>query len=76
MKNRSGLLILAALSAISMGSNNHDNKTYIDEEPVKHKSKIIPNGCQVFNINGIDIMALNYKNALKKYNKLNYEKSR
>ena len=33
--------------------------------------KIIPKGCQEFDINGHKIIALSYKRALVKYNKLN-----
>jgi hypothetical protein len=31
--------------------------------------KIIPKGCQVYNINGVEIIAINEKSAIKKYNK-------
>ena len=39
----------------------------IDMTPPK---KIIPKGCQVFNINGKEIVAINEKSAQKKYQKL------
>lgn len=39
----------------------------IDMTPPK---KIIPKGCQVFNINGKEIIAINEKSAQKKYQKL------
>ena len=38
----------------------------IDMTPPK---KIIPKGCQVFNINGKEIVAINEKSAQKKYQK-------
>lgn len=32
--------------------------------------KIVPRGCKVYNINGVEIIALNEKSAIRKYNKL------
>jgi hypothetical protein len=31
--------------------------------------KIIPKGCKVYNINGVEIVAISEKSAIKKYNK-------
>lgn len=32
-------------------------------------NKIIPKGCKVYNINGVEIVAMNQKSAQKKYEK-------
>jgi hypothetical protein len=42
----------------------------IKPEDIKLNNKqILPKGCQMFNINGVDIVAINQKNAINKYNK-------
>jgi hypothetical protein len=39
-------------------------------EDIKLNTKqILPKGCQVYNINGVDIVAISEKSAIKKYNK-------
>jgi hypothetical protein len=39
-------------------------------EDIKLNTKrIIPKGCQVYNINGVEIVAISEKSAVKKYNK-------
>ena len=52
-----------------------DNKPtkYIPSE--KKVEKVIPKNHKLFSIEGVEIYALNYKNALRKYNKLKINKS-
>jgi len=39
-------------------------------EDIKLNTKqILPKGCQVYNINGVEIVAISEKSAMKKYNK-------
>ncbi len=39
-------------------------------EDIKLNTKqILPKGCQVYNINGVEIVAISEKSAIKKYNK-------
>lgn len=66
--------ILAAMMAMtsqydlpSERGRNNLRPEDIDMTPPK---KIIPKGCQVFNINGKEIVAINEKSAQKKYQKL------
>lgn len=51
---------------------NRKGKNDLHPDDIKiAKKKPIPKGCQKFNINGIEIIATNEKNAIRKYNSLN-----
>jgi hypothetical protein len=66
-KMRAQMLMLAGLGMMAMGGNTNQGREFeLDEEPSPVK-KIIPKGCQVFTIEGMDIVAANYKNALRKF---------
>lgn len=76
MYNRNSVLALASLLAgmdnsidrMSMHGRNPIRPEDIDVTP---KTKPIPKGCKVFEIEGVSIIALNEKSAMKKFNKLN-----
>jgi hypothetical protein len=79
MYNRNNILALASLLAgmdssmdtMSMRGRNTMTPEDIDVTP---KKKPIPKGCKEFDIEGIKIIALNEKSAMKKFNKLNKHK--
>ena len=76
MYNKNSILALASLLAgmdnsmdtMSMRGRNPITPEDIDVTP---KTKPIPKGCKVFEIEGVSIVALNEKSAMKKFNKLN-----
>ncbi len=78
MRNRAALLALVGLAAICSANHsgnsgfsgtNSDNSGGIPENP----KRIIPKGAQLFNIHGIEVIALSRKNAYKKVRKSNPE---
>ena len=73
MRNIVGLLSMFALAS-SVSQNQFDlgerNNLRPEDIDVKPKKKLIPKGCKVYDIEGVEIVALNEKSAIKKYNKL------
>ena len=63
----SGLLSSVMQQQFDLGERNNLKPEDID---VKPKKKLIPKGCKVYDIEGVEIVALNEKSAIKKYNKL------
>ena len=74
MKKGSSVIAMAyALSAMSSSGFTLGGKTTAEEilsRKRKEKKLIVPNGMKEFEIEGIKILALNEKNAVKKYNKI------
>ncbi len=70
-KTKAMLLSMLAIAVIPELSSN--KRQYFDDEDIKPVKKIIPKGCSLFVIEGKEIIALNYKNALKKFNKQSHE---
>lgn len=71
---RKTLASLLALTQMSLMCNDV-NVMNIDNIPLRRKDpqplkKHIPNGCQLFNIQGVEIVAINKKSAIKKFNKM------
>lgn len=81
MYNRNNILALASLLAgmdtsmdrMTMHGRNPITPEDIDVRP---KRKPIPKGCKVFEIEGVSIVELNEKSAIKKFNKLNNSDTR
>lgn len=76
MYNKNSILALASLLAGM--DNSMDTMSMLGRNPitpedidVKPKKKPIPKGCKVFEIEGVSIVALNEKSAMKKFNKIN-----
>lgn len=79
--NKKGLSVLgiaAMLSSLdSMAdydptSNSRGSNTLKPEEiNTKPKRKIIPKGCKKYIIDGFEIIAINEKSAIRKFNKIN-----
>ena len=75
MNSKSSVLALASMLAsidnstdiLSMRGTNPLRPEDVDVRP---KKKPIPKGCKVFEIEGVSIVALNEKSAVKKFNKL------
>ena len=68
--------VLLALAQILGGFDSvyeptsKERKNPLKPEDIKLNTKrIIPKGCQVYNINGEEIVAISEKSAIKKYNK-------
>lgn len=79
MYNKRSILALASLLAgmdnsIDIMSMHGRNPITPEDIDVKPKKKPIPKGCKVFEIEGVSIVALNEKSAIKKFNKLNKNK--
>ena len=60
------MAMLNDVHIISERGRNNLRPEDIDMTPPK---KIIPKGCKVFNIGGVEIVAINEKTAQKKYQK-------
>jgi hypothetical protein len=68
--------VLSALTQILGGFDSmYDPTSKKGTNPLKpediklNTKRIIPKGCQVYNINGEEIVAISEKSAIKKYNK-------
>ena len=69
MKRNSSVLAIASILSGLYDIPSDRGKNSLTPKEIKiNNKKIIPNGCKVFNINGINIIAINEKNALRKYN--------
>jgi len=67
---------LSALATIMAMANQYDlpsergrNNLRPEDIDMTPPKRIIPKGCQVYNINGVEIIAINEKSAIKKYKK-------
>ena len=70
MKKSGYLQVLMAMAMISEGMAHQSNSGRKFEPDLTPKKKVIPKGCKEFDINGVMIVAMNYKSACKKYNKM------
>ena len=61
--------MMAMISQDDLPSERKRNKMRPEDIDMTPPKKIIPKGCQVFNINGKEIVAMNEKSAQKKYQK-------
>lgn len=61
--------MMAMASGFDMPSERGKNYLRPEDIDMTPPKKIIPKGCQVFNINGKEIIAINEKSAQKKYQK-------
>lgn len=69
MSKLSSILAIYALSASLYSQTRKDSNNRIDTDSLTgDKYSVIPKGCKVFDINGIEIIALNEKSAIRKYN--------
>lgn len=66
MKLRNPFLTLMA-SLMPRNIQLSDDKRIVSYSISGKKYANIPKGCKVFTINGVDIVSLNEKNALRKY---------
>lgn len=72
MTQRNSVLALATMLATmdSMGSGYREKNSLRPEDiNLTPKKRIIPKGCQVFVIEGVEIVAINEKSAIRKYKK-------
>ena len=70
MSKISSILAMYALSVNLYSQMGRDSNDRVDAESISgDRHTIIPKGCKVYNINGIEIIALNEKSAIRKYNK-------
>ena len=61
--------MMAMISQYDLPSERKRNNLRPEDIDMTPPKKIIPKGCQVFNINGKEIVAMNEKSAQKKYQK-------
>ncbi len=64
--------VLAALSALAESTEFKASKGRKFEPDLMPPKKVIPKGLKEFEIDGHKVLALNYKNALKKVKKLQF----
>lgn len=70
MKSLSALAtIMAMASQYDLPSERGRNILHPEDIDMTPPKRIIPKGCQVYNINGVEIIAINEKSAIKKYKK-------
>ena len=72
MSKLSSILAMYALSVNLYSQIDKKNNDKINTDIINgDKHIVISKGCKVYNINGIEIIALNEKSAIRKYNKIN-----
>lgn len=70
MKSLSALAAIMAMSSqYDLPSERGRNNLRPEDIDMTPPKRIIPKGCQVYNINGVEIIAINEKSAIKKYKK-------
>lgn len=70
MKSLSALAAIMAMSSqYDLPSERGRNNLRPEDIDMTPPKRIIPKGCQVYNINGVKIIAINEKSAIKKYKK-------
>lgn len=67
-KMRAQIMMIAGLGMMGMSAGSNQGREFDFDDKPKPVKKVIPKGCQVFTIHGVDIVASNYKNALRKFN--------
>ena len=63
-------MLMALASSMSSAMNEHDSPTSFNPDSAEDKPEPIHKGHSSFVIDGIEIYALNKKNAIKKHKKL------
>lgn len=58
------LQAILPLMMLSLGERSGQGRSSSNVSAEKYRN--IPKGCSIFNIDGIKVMALNYKNAVRK----------
>ena len=69
MKNIHALAIMAMMYDVELTSEKGKNNLRPEDIDMTPPKKIIPKGCKVYNVEGKEIVAINEKSAIKKYNK-------
>ena len=72
MTTRGKMAAMMAMYGLAIAMNESESipkRTIVNDIPRK-KTRLIPKGCKVFNIDGIEVIALNEKSAKKKISKM------
>ena len=71
MKNILGYMaaMMAMVHDVDIPSERGRNNLHPNDIDMTPPKKIIPKGCKVFNIGGVEIVAINEKSAIKKHRK-------
>jgi hypothetical protein len=71
IKMKGYLAVAMAMAALASESGSPATRsTFCETDVLRPKIKIIPKGLKEYTIDGITVMALNYKNAVRKVNLL------